>query len=56
MIGHQAIGINLTPKLTFKKRQILPIIIVVIITNEYCLAVMTALNNMMRKIGNEDSC
>jgi hypothetical protein len=50
MVGHQAVGIYSAAEFLFKKGKIFPVVIIIVIGCENNLAVMSALDNVMRSI------
>ncbi len=55
MVGHQAVGIYPAAKLAFKRDEIFAVIAVVVIGDKHRLTVMTALEDVMRSMGEDDS-
>ena len=51
MVGHQTVSVNRTTKLAFAYNQVCPVIVVVVITDKNGLPVMTSLNDMMGRVG-----
>ena len=55
MIGHEAEGVNLATELTFPLGEVVEVIAVVVLGGKDRLSVMTALNDMVGIIGDDDA-